>query len=798
MSDQMSVQVLHYQGTFALQTKKTSYLFHTLPTGHLEHLYYGCHLDIDQPEELEMIKEALKEKCTYLQGNLIAYDESQQTIGLESRKLEISSLGKGDVREPFIVLEYEDGSRSSDFLFESSRVTQGKSLHATLPCAAVSDEDGLTLTIRLKERHHEVYLELDYHVYEGSDVLTKRARVLNKGNSPVVIHRLMSNQLDFDHSAYHITNFSGAWAREMNRSQVPAMPGSHMFGSHAGVSSNRMNPFFMVSEHETGETYGNCYGFNLIYSGDHMGCVETTGLNKMRVLQGIHPMHFRWTVLPEEVFESPESVMVFSDTGYSGISQSMHDFIRNHIVRGEWQYKERPILLNSWEAAYFDFNEGKLLKLAKSARDAGIELFVMDDGWFGQRDNDTCALGDWTVNLKKLPNGIKGLSDKIHALDMQFGIWVEPEMVSEDSDCYRQHPEWAMKVPGQHQSLGRHQYILDLTREEVQNFLIQSMSDIFKTGGIDYVKWDMNRIFTDIYSSNLAPYQQGECLHRYYMGLYRVMRILTETFPHILFESCASGGNRFDLGMLCYMPQIWASDNTDAISRLTIQEGYSFGYPPSVYTAHVSDCPNHQTLRNVPLATRFNVASFGVLGYECHLSDYSKDELQKVKEQVALYKKWRNVLQFGDFYRLSHPSQGNSRSWMMVSRDKSHAVCGVFQTLAEPNRPQLKLVTKGLDPSRQYQITNLPEKVDVRQFGSLINMVAPIHIKQDSLVHNIVAKYYKLDGEAERYTLSGQVLNTIGIALKQGFCGTGFDASVRVYPDFASRLYFMETLTDEK
>jgi alpha-galactosidase len=396
------------------------------------------------------------------------------------------------------------------------------------------------------------------------------------------------------------------------------------------------------------------------------------------------------------------------------------------------------------------------------------------------------------INNKKLPGGLKELSQKIHDLEMLFGIWVEPEMVNEDSDLYRQHPEWAVAIPGYHHAKGRHQMLLDLTNQEVIAHLIEAMSRVFSSGQIDYVKWDMNRIVSDAYSQTLNANQQGEFYHRYVLGLYRLLTSLTQKFPEILFEACASGGNRFDLGMLCYMPQIWASDNTDAMSRLSIQEGYSYGYPQSVMGAHVSDCPNHQTLRQVPLETRFNVAALGLLGYECNLVDFSKEDIEHITAQVSLYKAHRQVFQFGDFYRLPLRGMSKNKGFMVVSPDETKAIACQYQEQVRPNAGERLFLGRGLKPSAIYRLYSLPHPINVKVFGDLINMASPVHIKNGSLVQHLVSKVYKLPGEIEEHTASGQLICQVGVALKQGYIGTGFNEQVSVYQDYASRMYFIE------
>lgn len=551
----------------------------------------------------------------------------------------------------------------------------------------------------------------------------------------------------------------------------------------------------MVHSPSATEYTGSVFGFNLIYSGNHYSAAEVNAYGKTRIISGIQPDGFRYILEAGESFEAPEAVMTFSSGGFSGQSVNMHRFVREHIVRGEWKRKPRPVLLNSWEAFYFKINEHALVLLAKLGKKLGAELFVMDDGWFGNRDSDDKALGDWTPNEKKLQGGLKSLADKINALGMDFGIWVEPEMVNVDSELYRKHPDWAMYIKGRLHSEGRNQRVLDLANPEVQDFLTEKMTEVFSSANISYVKWDMNRIFSDIYSPYLAPEHQGETAHRYICGLYRVMDALTKRFPKILFEGCASGGNRFDLGILCYFPQIWASDNTDAVCRTKIQEGYSYGYPQSCIGAHVSAVPNHQTLRKTPIETRFGVSAFGVLGYECDFRDFNTVTRSRIARQIEIYKQWREVLQFGQFYRLI---SGNIHEWICVSEDKKSAVGLLMQELTQPNTQSHRFFAAGLEPECRYRLYSVPLRLDVKQFGSLINTIAPIHVKQDSVIHNVIAKAVKMNGEVEDFTASGEVLMHTGAALSPAFGGTGFNENVRVFPDFSSRLYFIEAVREEQ
>ncbi|MCM1308166.1 MAG: alpha-galactosidase [Butyrivibrio sp.] len=792
-------------GRFILHTAGTTYCFRVLPTGHLEHLYYGRRLTLPSGEGME----PLFEKHAFAPGNTNLYDKESTQFSLEDVRLEMSSYGKGDIREPFVEIVHADGSSTSDFLFESAEIKKGKDSFAALPGSYGGEDEVEQLCVTLRDSGYGLLLELYYYVYEDCDVICRSARLINNSKENIRLLRLLSAQLDFDEAGYVFTSFNGGWAREMRRNDVKVCAGRHVNASYTGTSSSRANPFVMLSRETATEDFGECYGVNLIYSGNHYECCEVSSFGKTRLSAGINPQSFCFVLEPGECFEAPEAVMTYSANGYNGMSAHMHKFVREHIVRGEWRDKERPVLLNSWEAAYFDIDEHKLLKLAKAGKEAGVELFVMDDGWFGERNDDTSSLGDWEVNKKKLPSGISGLSGKIRDMGLLFGIWVEPEMVSVNSRLYEEHSDWALQIPDKPHSEGRNQRILDLTRKEVQDYVIEAMSGVFASGDISYVKWDMNRTFTDCFSAALPAKRQGETAHRYVLGLYRCMRELTERFPHILFEGCAAGGNRFDLGILCYFPQIWASDDTDALCRAEIQNGYSYGYPLSAVSAHVSACPNHQTLRITPLETRFNVACFGSFGYECNFCDMKKEDLAAVKEQIALYKKWRGVLQRGDFYRgrsftsaenggsVLSGDEGNYMEWTCVAPDKKSAVGLLLQKLVRPNTQFHYYMPKGLMPDARYHFFNRKLKYNVKEFGDLVNTVAPIHIKQDSLAHNLIAKFVKMEGEQEDFYACGDTLMYGGVRLKQSFGGTGYSEQVRFFQDFGSRIYFMEAAREE-
>ncbi len=766
---------------FILETAHTSYVIQITESGHPAHLYYGRRIEIASEQDLA----PLFERRVFETGNSIVYSKEHPTVILEDMCLEMSSPGHGDIREPFIELIKSNGSRSCDFLYEDAVIGNDPPAPKDLPSSYSAN--GQVEHLHLDLRDGDLRLELNYYVYSECDVITRTARLINGGKDSVELLRLMSLQLDLYGAGWSITTFRGAWTREMNKYTIPLPAGKLVNESRAGCSSNRANPFFMLHSPDATEGYGDVYGFNLVYSGSHYSAAEVNAYEKTRVVTGIQPQGFSFTLKSGDSFDTPEAVMTYSPLGFTGQSVNMHRFVREHIVRGEWKDKERPVLLNSWEASYFNISERSLVSLAKAAKDLGVELLVMDDGWFGERNDDTGSLGDWDVNPKKLPGGLKSLCKKVNAIGLDLGIWVEPEMVNVQSKLYQAHPDWAIAVPGQLHSEGRNQRILDLCNPAVVDYLIEKMTEVFSAADIRYVKWDMNRIFSDVYSPYLPPERQGEVAHRYILGLYRLMGALCERFPKILFEGCASGGNRFDLGVLCYFPQIWGSDNTDALCRAGIQEGYSYGYPLSCVGAHVSASPNHQTLRSTPLETRFNIAAFGILGYELDVKDLFKNDKEHVQSQIMLYKLWREVFQMGQFYRVR---SGNLHEWTVVSADKRRAVGMIFQELAQPNTQAEILRPRGLDPDRTYRLYNISGRVNIKLFGSLINTMAPIHVRQDSLLHDIIARMVKMGEEKEEFTAKGLTLMQ-GVRLRPAFSGTGFNEETRLFPDFASRMYFM-------
>lgn len=787
---------------FKLDTDDTSYLIKVTETGHLEHLYYGAKITADSSD-------GLTEYHEFAEGNTNSVDDDHKSFSLENIRLEMSSYGKGDIREPMIELVNSDGSFTVDLRYDSYEESKGKAEPTDFPGSYGKEDEVDLLKITLKDAENDLKLDLYYYVYPKCNVITRKAVLTNNGKENVVIDRLMSMLMDFDNGSYTMHTFTGAWTREMHKSDIPVRAGKTVVSSYTGTSSSRANPFVMISEGMANEEYGKVYGFNLIYSGNHYECCEMSPYGKVRFVAGVNPTSFKWTLEPGKSFETPEEVMTFSRKGFSKMSHNMHDFVNTHVVRGEWKECLRPILLNSWEASYFDISELKLLRLARQAKNIGIELFVMDDGWFGERSDDTSSLGDWYPNTKKLPGGVKGLCNKIRKLGLDFGIWVEPEMVNEKSELYKKHPDWVVKIPSKMHSKGRNQMILDLTRNEVQEFIIGMMTDLLSSCEISYVKWDMNRTFTDVFSQALPKDRQGEVIHRYYMGLYHVMNVVTKKFPKVLFEGCAAGGNRFDLGILSYFPQIWASDNTDPIVRAEIQTSYSYGYPLSTISCHVSDSPNHQTLRRTHSTTRFNVAAFGVLGYESNLCDMRKEQLEGYSKQIAYYKQFRKTFQYGRFYRVMTiaeslsdtasvmtPTTGKNLEWCVVSDDKKTALSMILQLMVVPNFKGAKIHPAGLDDTFKYEIKNRELSYSILDFGSLVNTAAPVHIRADGHNHHILDKFIRMPGEKEYHLMYGDAIMNAGVHLKSAFAAVGYNEQVRFYPDYASRIYQITKVDD--
>jgi len=577
-----------------------------------------------------------------------------------------------------------------------------------LPCAYVEIvEEADTLEVDLTDRASGLVVTLSYTAYTGRDVLVRSVRFHNGGGRALDLRAAASLSIDFDESNFDLITLPGAWARERSIERRPLASGFQGVESRRGASSHQQHPFVALARPGTDEGQGEVWGLSLVYSGNFRALAEVDQFGRTRVQVGLPAEGFSWRLEPGAVFQTPEVLMVRSSQGLGGLSRTYHELLGRRVARGPWRDRERPVLINNWEATYFGFDADKLLALADRASAAGIELFVLDDGWFGRRDDDTTSLGDWVVDRRKLPAGLEDLGSRLLDRGLTFGLWFEPEMVSPDSDLARAHPDWCLHTPGRPRSLGRNQLVLDFGRPEVRDHVVEAVSKVLREAPISYVKWDMNRHQTEVGSPSLPADRQGEASHRYLLGLYEVLERITSAFPAILFESCSGGGGRFDPGLLFYMPQAWTSDNTDAVCRLGIQYGTSLVYPPSSMGAHVSAVPNHQVDRITPLRTRYNVARTGAFGYELDLTRLAAGDFEALAAQVTEFKADRRLLQFGTFYRLRSPFEGNETAWMSVSPDRAEAVVTWVRVLAQPNRPEGVLRLEGLDPALRYRIDGL-------------------------------------------------------------------------------------------
>lgn len=742
---------------FHLRTDAFSYLFRVGKHGQLEHVHFGAPIELEDAEAL-----ACKPGLGW--GASVLYAEEDGTC-LDVLPLEWSGSGRGDYRESPMELFDGNAPVPTDFIYSNFQILEGAVPMASgLPQAKDAAE---TLEVTLRQADG-VLLKLYWTLFDG--VLTRRVILQNESDKSISIHKIMSFSLDLQ-GEFEITTFDGSWIAENHKHTVPVGAARVVHDSTTGSSSCRHQPGFLLSELGAGEDHGIVYGFNLVYSGNHYASAQKSFQGLTRVMQGINPSNFRMSLEPGASFETPEAVLAWSDCGFNGLSRRFHDFINHNIVPKAWQGRPRPVLYNSWEGCFFDFNQNRLVDLAKRAAKLGCELFVLDDGWFGKRDDDKSGLGDYQVNRKKLPDGLDGLAKKVNALGMEFGLWFEPESVNPDSDLYRAHPEWTLTdhLPDLY---GRHQLLLDLTKPEVRDYIVESVSKVLDSADISYVKWDMNRHSVAL----------GMKAHAYILGLYDVLRRIFESRPNILLESCSSGGNRFDLGMLCFSPQIWCSDDTDPIERLDIQEGLSYLYPQSTFGAHVSAAPHAQTLRSTPLSTRGNVSFFGLLGYELDLKHLLPVEETEIKNQISFYKEYRDCFQFGAFSRLSDKEHV---SWQ-VSRDGTH-IAGIFHRLQHAAPGYEKLRMTGLEPVR-YQVINRTQKLRVGQFGGLVKHIAPVSLNPNGVVLRTVDHHYGMEDAQECFTASGAALRS-GVMLSSRFTGTGYDKNLRVQGDFSSYVY---------
>ena len=693
----MSIQVNASNRLFHLQTKHTSYVFHVIEDGSLGQLYYGPKIPFK--DDYANLNTREEHDCTNTRT-----DEDVE-FQAELLKQEYAGLGKGDYRYPAFQITYPNGSRTSEFQYRDYELKDGKARLTGLPSTFADDSnDSQTLTVKLADGDLE--LQLHYTIFADEDVIVRSTTFVNHGKT-VFLNRALSAQLDLPDANYDFIQFAGSWSRERHLHRSHLRPGTQSISSLRTASSHQENPFFMLARPHTDNNQGAVFGFNFVYSGNFLDSVEVDQFDTTRVLIGINPDEFGWKLNSGDSFQTPEVIFSYTDNGFNALSQQLGAFYAQHLINPHFAHQERPILINNWEATFMDFTEDKLMPIVERAKELGIEMFVLDDGWFGHRDDDRSSLGDWFVDEKKFNHGIAGFAKRIHDLDMKFGLWFEPEMISIDSKLYQTHPEWMIKTPGRGQTPGRHQFVLDMSRQEVVDYLFGLMSHIIQDAKLDYIKWDMNRNITEMYGADLPADQQLEFSHRYILGVYDLYDRLTKAFPDVLFESCASGGGRFDLGMMYYAPQAWCSDDTDAVERIKIQDGTSYGYTPSMWGAHVSAVPNDQVGRLTSIDMRAKVAYFGAFGYELDVTELSDEEQATIKQQVAFYKQYRKLFQFGTFYRLETPdTSDNVYGWETVSPDKQTAIGMRYQILNGANPAYIRYYFKGLDPERRYTVND--------------------------------------------------------------------------------------------
>lgn len=735
---------------FHIYNAQISYIFRVLANGQLGHTYYGKKIT-DKEDFGYLIEYASRDMAPYaFEGN--------SNFSLEHLKQEFPTYGSGDTRLPAFELEREDGSRVAEFQYKNHRIFKGKKELPGLPAVYVEDEEEAeSLEVTLEDAQLNMQIVLSYTIFEKLPVITRHSCFFCNGET-ILLHSAMSGCIDLPDKDYEMVELAGAWARERYVRLRPLEYGVQSVYSLRGCSSHQFNPFLALKRKNADERTGEVIGASLIYSGDFLAQAEVDNFDVTRMVMGINPSEFQWELRKGEVFQTPEMVLVYSENGINGMSQTFHQLYRTRLARGLWRDKERPILINNWEATYYDFDEDKLLKLAEKAGSIGIELFVLDDGWFGKRNDATTSLGDWHVNNEKLPGGLKGLSQKIEKLGMSFGLWIEPEMVNKDSGLFREHPDWILADIRRNYCHSRNQYVLDFSKKEVVDNIHEQIRGILSEAAVSYVKWDLNRGFSEVFSNGMDRRWQGKVRHKYILGVYDLYERLIREFPNILFESCASGGARFDPGMLYYAPQAWTSDNTDAVERIKIQYGTSYVYPLSCMGSHVSASPNHQVFRNTSLNTRANVAYFGTFGYELDITKLSEEELEEMKAQVNFMKRHRNLIQHGRFYRLKNPFEHNSSAWMVVSEDQREALLAYYRVLQPAQAGFERILLEGLCESWNYAVTE------------------------------------KFTGEAERETRHyGDELMYAGFSMSDASSGLAGKAE-RLQGDYLSRIFYIKTM----
>lgn len=705
---------------FSLHTKHSTYQM-KVDRDFLIHTYYGPYVgDSDMSYLARCIDRGFS-------GNPDGITD--KGYSLDTQLLEYPSYGTGDFRNDCLRVAYADGSQVTDLKYVSHEIKEGKYGLEGLPAMYQGEENVQTLEVVLQDVYKKLEVILYYGVFENLDVITRACKIVNKGEDKVNLLRAYSMCLDFNNKDMDFVHFYGRHAMERIMERTPLHHGIQSVGSRRGFSSHQHNPFVVLCAHDAGEDHGNCYGASFVYSGNFAAEAEVTQADCTRMTMGIHDAQFQFALQPQESFTAPEVMLSFSSEGLGTLSRNYHKAIRYHICRGKYKTARRPILINNWEATYFNFNTEKLLDIAREAKKLGIEMLVMDDGWFGKREDDVSGLGDWFVNEKKLGGKLKDLVDGVNEIGLKFGIWFEPEMISEDSDLYRAHPDWALKIPGRAPTRGRQQLVLDFSREDVRTYIFDRMCEILESSNIEYVKWDANRHLTDVWSALLPAERQGEVFHRFILGLYDFLEKITQRFPNVLFEGCSGGGGRFDAGMMYYHPQIWCSDDTDAVERLEIQYGTSFAYPVSTMGAHVSVCPNHQTGRSVSMKTRGVVAMSGTFGYELDITKLSEEDKQTVKEQIEAFKKYYDLIQNGDYYRLTDDGRKSPFvAWEFVSADKKEALLNVVVLRTKANPILNTVYARGLEADMMYQVEGSQEKFSG---AALMNGGYPIPVMGD-------------------------------------------------------------------
>ena len=698
---------------FKLDTENTSYLIGLTGEGYVGHIYYG--------------KKLLRTGGRYLLRTEKSPSvlKREKSSFLDTFPMEYPTCGVGDYRESCLDVMNLMGQTGCEFFYRSHEVIEGKPALKGLPASFGKAGETETLFIHCEDPVLGLLVTLSYSVFMKEDVITRSVKIENKSTSTLVLDKVYSACLDMDNRDFEMVSLAGSWGRERRIQRSALSYGRKNMSSVRGESSHQEHPFMALVTPETTQDQGEAYGMHFVYSGNFMAQAELGQYDQVRAVMGINAWQFSWQLLPSESFQAPEVVLVYSDEGLGKMSRSLHDFYRNHMIRSPYVFKKRPILINNWEATYFNFNTEKLLDIAREAKKAGIEMLVMDDGWFGKRNNDNCSLGDWVVNEEKITTGLKDLVDKVNEIGLEFGIWFEPEMVSPDSDLFREHPDWAIGIVGRERTQSREQYVLDLSRQEVVDHVYECVAKILRSANIAYVKWDMNRQLCDVGSAVLPQNQQGELFHRYVLGVYQLQERLITEFPDLLLENCSGGGARFDPGMIYYSPQIWCSDDTDAMERLRIQEGTALIYPLSCMGAHVSDCPNHILNRVTPFSTRGNVALAGTFGYELDITKIAEEDREQIPGQVEQYHKYNHLVQSGDYYRIaSWSSEKPYDCWAVVSKDREEVLVTCVQVLASPNRNSYCMRLKGLDSEKLYCLEETGEIFggdELMQCGILIS-----------------------------------------------------------------------------